>query len=589
VRQIAATNEMSAKNKPSKIPALVAVLSALAVGLPFLNKPIHIDDPFVLAVAEQICRDPLRPFSASFNWFHDPDPMFSIATNPPFLSYWMAPVLAIFGPSEIALHLAMLPFLILMALAAVALSRRFAQGSIWPILFIMLSPAVVVSSNVMRDVPGAALATAAVALVVAGTDRDRWSHVLLGSIFAGLAVVTKYSALIMVPVLALYPILQRKPRYLAGLLAGLAILGLWYLQNYLVHGQIHFFVMRSKEQANLNLMNMLAAALVITGASFLVVPGLLAQAVRRGHWLALLGAAIIAAGTLLFLKKHYPGQTNFQYCLWAVLGAVLVSWVFVAGLFGVGSEKTNPTRNSDSPFSLASRLSPLTSLDSLFLVAWLVGPYLCGVLFVEFPAVRHILPGVAPIALLAVRYTQQGGTGILPVKNHGQNAHATTGPPNRWIGAFLGVGLVLQAIIAFWTAAADYQYADTYRRFAREAAETLKAKVAPGNRIWFAGHWGWQHYALKAGFRQIAEHGPDFPKTGDLVLTADIVHKGNLPPGLQDRLEQILPEKRYPARLNVVTMDWVYASFYATFGTTSPQYYIRGQDYEVFRVFRVKP
>jgi hypothetical protein len=208
------------------------------------------------------------------------------------------------------------------------------------------------------------------------------------------------------------------------------------------------------------------------------------------------------------------------------------------------------------------------SRDSLFLTAWLIGPYLCGVLFVEFPAVRHILPGAAPIVLLAVRYVQR------PPQPH-----------SRWVGAMLGLGLALQTILAFWTAAADYDYADTYRRFAREAAETLKAP--PGNQIWFAGHWGWQHYALRAGFRQITEHGPDFPRPGDLVLIPDVVHKGNLPAGLQERLEQI-SETRFPARLNLVTMDWTRASFYATFGTTTPQYYLTGAPYEVFRVYRVK-
>jgi len=47
-----------------------------------------------------------------------------------------------------------------------------------------------------------------------------------------------------------------------------------------------------------------------------------------------------------------------------------------------------------------------------------------------------------------------------------------------------------------------------------------------------------------------------------------------------------------PARLGVVTMDWARAGFYATFsayGATSPQYFGKGQFYEVFRVFRVRP
>jgi len=569
---------MDSEIRESRTLTVVALACALVIGLPFLNKPIHIDDTFVLAVSEQIRRDPLRPFGsyrpedakqreemlkrgeplspswAPLDWFHDPDPIFDITTNPPFLSYWLAPVLAAFGPSEIALHLAMLPFLILLALAAASLSKRFAQGSVWPVLFVLFSPAVVVSPNLMRDVPAAALATAAVALFIAGTDRDQWLYAIVGAALAGLAMVTKYSALIVLPVLALYPLLRGKPRFLAALLPAAAILGLWYLQNYLVNGQIHFFVMRSKEKASIDKVNMATAGLVITGASFLLAPGLLAHAIRRRDWLSPLGAVVVAAATLLFLRRHYPGQCSFQYYLWAILGAVLIYWVVVAGLFAGGRWWKRPVEPA--------------ALDSLFLLVWLIGPYLCGVLFVEFPAVRHILPAAAPIALIAARYAQR-----------------TIAPPSRWVAGAFGIGLAAQAILAFWTAAADYQYADTYRRFARE--DFKKMGISTAGQIWFNGHWGWKHYALEAGFRHVTEHGPDFPKPGDLMIVPDICHRGNLPPGLQERLEQIA-EKRYPARLDLVTMDWVRASFYATFGTTTPAYFIQGADYEVFRVFRVK-
>jgi len=568
---MAAEGEMSPESKQTRTLTWIALLGALAVALPFLNKPFHIDDPFVLATAEQIGRDPLRPFSASFNWFDDPDPIFNITTNPPFVSYWLAPVLALFGPSEIALHLAMLPFLILMTLSMATLSRRFAQGSLWPVLFVMFSPAVVVSPNVMRDVPSAALATAAVALFVVGTDRGRWLYVMVGGILAGLAMVTKYSALIIVPVLALYPLLQRKPRYLAGLLPALAVLGLWYLENYGVYGQVHlFYLMKKPRQGSFTLINKSTAALVITGSCFILAPGLLAHAVRRRDWPTPLGAVLVAVATVAFLKRQYPGQCNLQYYLWAVLGAVLICWILVRGFFIGTRVKTASAPSDKACSSLASDLLPLTSSDSFFLMGWLIGPYLAGTCFVEFPAVRHILPAAAPIALLAVRYTQR------PVAL-----------PSRWVEAAFGAALAVQTITAFWAAAADYQYADTYRQFAREAAATLT--VPQGNRIWYSGHWGWQYYASAAGFHQITKSG-DTPKPGDLVLVPDFVVKGAMPDGFDQRLEQIREPKRYPARFCAVTMDcWGHAAFYATFGTTVPFYFGRELTYEVFRVFRVKP
>jgi len=191
--------------------------------------------------------------------------------------------------------------------------------------------------------------------------------------------------------------------------------------------------------------------------------------------------------------------------------------------------------------------------------------------FVEFPAVRHILPAAAPIALLAMRY------GLRPQET-----------ASRWvrgaIGAALGAGLAVQAVVAFWAAVGDYQYADTYRQFVREAAASLKPPS--GNKIWFAGHWGWQHYASAAGFREISRTGPA-PKPGDLVLVPDTVHKGAaIDPAVGQRFEQIA-EKRYPARSGVVTMDWARAGFYSS-GGLPPYYFGKGLTYEVFRTFRVK-
>ena len=57
---------MDEERQRSRKLTWLALVCALAISLPFLNKPFHIDDPVVLGVAEQICSDPLRPFSGYF-------------------------------------------------------------------------------------------------------------------------------------------------------------------------------------------------------------------------------------------------------------------------------------------------------------------------------------------------------------------------------------------------------------------------------------------------------------------------------------------------------------------------------------------
>ncbi len=179
----------------------LAVICALLAGLPFLNKAFTIDDTPVLTVASQITVDPLRPFSCDINWGNDPEPMFETTTNPPLLSYVLAPLVAVWGLNEVVLHIPMVVFLLILAVAMVALSVRFTSGSLWPLLFVLSTPAVVVSSNLMRDVPAMALATASVAAFVWGSDRRERRLLALGAMLAGFAMLTKYSSLVLFAIL----------------------------------------------------------------------------------------------------------------------------------------------------------------------------------------------------------------------------------------------------------------------------------------------------------------------------------------------------------------------------------------------------
>jgi len=244
----------------------IGVLLALAVGLPFLNKPFHIDDTMVLAVSSQILREPLRPFHASINWSGDPVPIFEKTTNPPLVSYVLAPLVARFGYREAPLHLAMLGFLVILGLAMAWLARRFAGGSVWPVLFVMLSPGVAASVNVMRDVPMMALSAAAVAVFAAGVDRRRWPLALGGAALAGLAMLTKYSAVILFPVLLGYALLRRRGRYGLWLAAAAALVGLWCLQTQLTEGRVHLIYLLTTGRGGQPWTNRFYAALVTVGA-----------------------------------------------------------------------------------------------------------------------------------------------------------------------------------------------------------------------------------------------------------------------------------------------------------------------------------
>jgi hypothetical protein len=287
---------------------------------------------------------------------------------------------------------------------------------------------------------------------------------------------------------------------------------------------------------------------VIVGSCLFLLPSMLVDAVR-GRRFGLVALALGAAGLVFFgAWRHNEGPPPWQFTLWETTGVALPVLLLVPGL-------------AATPRALSRDYSD--GADTLFLALWAGGVVAFSILFAMFQAVRHLIPAIAPLALLGVRLLFQGGA-------------------SRWRGVLLGVFVGAQAIVAFTVAAADYEYAATYRDFATKARERLPRDH---REIWFSGNWGWQRYGLSSGFTLVAEHGR-LPRVGDLILIPDRVHKGPLPERLD--LDQI-EEKTYHGRIPIHTMDGnVGASFYSVTRTSVPYVFTRDRTLETFRVFRVK-
>ena len=75
---------------------LVAALAVVPL-LPFLNAAVSIDAPVFLAVARQVLVAPLDPFGFDMIWDPTSPHVAEFNQNPPLLSYWLAPVVALQG------------------------------------------------------------------------------------------------------------------------------------------------------------------------------------------------------------------------------------------------------------------------------------------------------------------------------------------------------------------------------------------------------------------------------------------------------------------------------------------------------------
>jgi len=433
----------------------------------------------------------------------------------------------------------------------------------------MTSVAVVVSGNVMRDVPAVALGIAAIASVVRGTDRESHRWLFAGTFLAGLAMLTKYSAAVLLPVILLYPILRRKPRLCGWTAVTVALVGLWCLHNQWMYGELHILAQLGRDYSSPGRAwrDNLYGLPVVVGSVLYLLPAMLQRSLAsRDTVLLAVGASAVLA-SLWLVPGYILAPGDWQYLFWSVTGSALVLICLVVGLRGA-----LPLARGDCSGEAA---------DSLFLTVWLLCPLLFSVVFVPFQAVRHLLPALPPLALIGFRQLQ------LP-----------DGALRRWDRAMLSLLLLAQIAVAFLVARADSEYAETYRDFAARAHAVIaqRDENAVDATIWFLGHWGWIHYAERAGLRKLHSTGPR-PERGDFLIVPRFVEKGwvlERLPKLAARLEQV-DQVVYAGKTPIRTMHPMGAGFYAVISKprrgrmpSVPYRFGGAPPLEVFEIYRVR-
>ncbi len=551
-------------NKRHIIPAVLVVL---AISVPFLNKPYHIDDTVVLTVAQKILEKPYDPFYGEINWFGYNQPMWESTTNPPFLSYYLAPFAAISDYSEIVLHLGMMLFLFMLAGSMIYLSERFTKGSLFPLLFVLFSPAIVVSGNVMRDVPAAGLGAAALALFIYGTDRDDRRYLFWGAFLAGIAVLTKYSSIILLPVMALYPFFKKKYGLMLWVWPILALLAAWCIHNQIMYGEMHvvYLTIQRRAEHGFPWREKFYSALLILGSAIYLLPVLLRDGIQRKDMYVVGGGGLVAVASWWAPQFYFEGGASGEYVFWSVTGGVLLYIALYEGLRrGIYYLKN---QNDEE------------AADSLFLFAWLCAPILFSIILISFQAVRHQLYTLIPLTLILFRYLEREPRPSIRVQR-----------------IWLIVLICLQGVMSILVNSADYEYANTYRDFADYAKEKW---VSEDYNTWYLAHWGWKFYADRAGFRQV--HGGEaYPEEGDILFWPKIniigfvfIGKEGVFEEREDFLE--LPDKQepvekvvYPGIIPIRTMNFRGASFYAVVGTNVPYKFFQDIELETMSVYRVQ-
>jgi hypothetical protein len=331
--------------------------------LPFVGKPVHLDDTNFLALARGARADLWRPHAIAINWQGRTESAFDVLSNPPGIGWWLAPWVEA-GP--VVQHLAMLPWLLLAGWGALRLAARFSPHREAAAILLVLAPVgMLASHSLMPDLPLLACTLAGLGGLVGGGGAGF-------ALLLGCGALFRYSGLALLPLVFLWAWLAGHPRRARHhtAIAALPIL-LLALHDLHAYGQIHLLAMvgfQSASEVAQPFWQQGAAILGMLGGA--VLPILCWGRMRP----ALIGAGLgLGLGLFVAEKAGHTGPAFGMTLLALVLGAA----------------------------TLAAAVRPSRRPEDRFLLAWL----LLGLIFLlqlRFVAARYWVPFMAPVILLSL-------------------------------------------------------------------------------------------------------------------------------------------------------------------------------------------
>jgi 4-amino-4-deoxy-L-arabinose transferase-like glycosyltransferase len=473
-----------------KRPRVCITLLLTALLAPFLAKPVQTDDYIFVRAAQWIQSHPLNFFGGHINWWFSDLPLYVANCNPPLQSYYLAIFGATLGWSVIVLHAAMLLVTIASGWGIFSLAERWCMRPLLATTIAILTPAFLVSgSSLMCDLPALGLCIWALVLWESALEVPNKSWRFLASgVIAGLALLTKYNAFLVLPIMFLLAVLRRN-RSVAWWLPGLAIpalvlaayelatsrmygLGLFSAAVHYAHSQKIEFPGGLKARTIIGL--------AFTGASLLPIP-FCALLVSRPKWalIAAVAAVVLFAGVSHFwIQFGLLVEANPELVRHWFFAAQIALWS-ISGLCVLALVGMELWRKSD--------------IISIVLVAWTVGGLLFATVLNWNINARSMLPIVPAASILLAR-------------------NLTEARMNRWKTFGLALILMFAAAVAISLNWADYNMAGVLRNAARDMWQMFRPPT-----MWFQSHGTFQYYMENNRARAVDISDSSF-EAGDLLV-----------------------------------------------------------------------
>jgi 4-amino-4-deoxy-L-arabinose transferase-like glycosyltransferase len=535
------------------------VIGVMLVGClaPFINKAIHADDPLFVWTAQWIQHHPADFYGFKVNWWVSTVPMWVANWNPPLMSYFLAGMASLFGWNEIVLHLACLGVAFAAATGIYTLAKMWCNRPLLATMVAIFTPAFLVSSTtLMCDVLMLTFWIWALVLwerALAGREQSWWRFAGAGAL-AGLAVLTKYSAVTLLPLLPILSLLRT--RKLGWWLVGLAVPLLmvvgyeWltagmYGQGLLSSASYHARTFRAVS----DWMARGIIGLAFAGGGLLPLLFFAPWLWRR--WLLLSGAVVIF-GVLLLTFRFYD---NFGL-MWAVPNLMkhqdFLLWVILLTAGGL-----------HLLLLVAAEVWRRRDMNSVILALWIVSGFFFAAVLNWTVSARSFLPIVPAAAILLVRRLDATRSSSV-------------------VSGGLLWPLIPAAVVTLSLVVADYQLANS----ARTAAEQITTKYkSAGHQVWFEQHGTFQYYMEKLGSQPI-DVERSLLQPGDIVVLPEVGFITHVPPGSVGWMEHFRFTPSSWINLEGGTEGKTAGFYTANYG---PVPFVIGQlpsqDYDVVKVF----
>lgn len=508
-----------------------ALVPATILCLLNIAKPLVVDDTAYHAYAVQIARNLADPYGFTIDWYERPKPAFEVLA-PPVLPYWWAMGIRLFGDDPWLAKAWLWPWCAVLSLAVRWLAGRFCSRIATPITwFIVLSPSVMPSLNLMLDVPALALSLSALALFLRTERELRWFGAIAAGLIAGIAAQTKYTALLIPVELVLAAVFSEdRPKQLVratlAVAAAALVFGGWEWFVSARYGQSHFLFHLAGEPGTRFSRSLLFWPMIGLLGSVAAPLGLLSLVGRGVGMLGLvLATATIAAGfgLVAVASWDWPMPLSPNASVFGPLGLAITA--IVAMIVLQRTVAADRTREDD------------------FLVAWLFCEVVGYFVLTPWPAVRRIIGMLVPATFIVGRAAEIRGV--------------------QRSGIWFAVSV--NATLALLFQVIDIENA----RIEQSAVAAIDARIRSrgGGRVWFFGRRGWQYYAEQAGWRP-ARLDITTVAPGDWLVVPDAAFGG--PRSEIPKSTTLVETIEFRSRFPVATIPWFYGTNAAVRKTSGP-------------------